>query len=428
MNKYKQLTIEELADILSLTIKEDKENKVATFLCQLSAFTEDSQFNVLFNAPSSSGKSYIPLEIANLFPKEDVIKIGNCSPTAFFHEQGDYDKTTNTTTVDLERKILIFLDMPHTQLLEKLRSLLSHDEKEMVSKITDKSEKGGNRTKTVILRGYPSVIFCSAGFNIDEQESTRFLLLSPESTHEKIEQAIDQTISRSSDLESYENWLNADNRRTLLKERIAEIKKAHIGDIQISSQNLVRELFMQDKNNLKARDQRDIKRFISLIKSIALLNHWWRKQTQTGIIANEEDIKQAHVIWKKISIPQEYNLSPYIYDLYKEIIVPLWKEKKIAVMNDEFNLDKHYGVSRQEILQKHYNVYKRMLDSYKFRTEILRVLEISGLITQEQDVNDKRKWLVLPSVEIEEEYSVEEGGEEYLLESIRIPLFTNSNA
>ena len=49
-----------------------------------------------------------------------------------------------------------------------------------------------------------------------------------------------------------------------------------------------------------------IKRFISLIKSVALLNHWWREQTQTGIIANEEDICQAHTIWKKISIPQEY--------------------------------------------------------------------------------------------------------------------------
>lgn len=428
MNKYKQLTIEELADILSLTIKEDKENKVATFLCQLSAFTEDSQFNVLFNAPSSSGKSYIPLEIANLFPKEDVIKIGNCSPTAFFHEQGDYDKATNTTTVNLERKILIFLDMPHTQLLEKLRSLLSHDEKEMVSKITDKSEKGGNRTKTVVLRGYPSVIFCSAGFNIDEQESTRFLLLSPESTHEKIEQAIDQTISRASDLESYENWLNADNRRNLLKERVVEIKRAHVGDIRISSPDLVRELFMQDKVNLKARDQRDIKRFISLIKSVALLNHWWREQTQTGIIANEEDISQAHTIWKKISIPQEYNLSPYIYDLYKEIIVPLWKDKKVEVMNDEFNLNKHYGVSRQEILQRYYDIHKRMLDGYKFRTEILRVLEISGLITQEQDVNDKRKWLVLPSVETEEEYSVVEGGVADVLSNIRVPLFTNSNA
>ncbi len=428
MDKYNQLTTEELADILSLTIKEDKENKVATFLCQLSAFTEDSQFNVLFNAPSSSGKSYIPLEIANLFPQEDVLKIGNCSPTAFFHEQGEYDKATNTTMVNLERKILIFLDMPHTQLLEKLRSLLSHDEKEMVSKITDKSEKGGHRTKTVILRGYPSVIFCSAGFNIDEQESTRFLLLSPESTHEKIQQAIDQTIRRASNLESYEEWLNADPRRQLLRERIVDIKRSLVGDIQISSEGLVKELFMQNKKSLKARDQRDIKRFVALIKSFALLNHWWRKQTKTGIIANENDIRQAYEIWKKISVSQEFNLAPYVYDLYKDIIIPLWKEKKVEVMSDEFNLDKRYGISRYEILQRHYDLHKRMLDGYKLRTEILRVLEIAGLITQEQDVNDKRKYLVFPSVEIEEEYSVEEGGVASIVNTKYMPVFAENNA
>ena len=47
-------------------------------------------------------------------------------------------------------------------------------------KITDKSQKHGLRTKNVTIRGYPSVIFCSAGLKIDEQEATRFLLLSPE--------------------------------------------------------------------------------------------------------------------------------------------------------------------------------------------------------------------------------------------------------
>lgn len=407
--KYNEMSIEELMEILSLTIKEDEENKVATFLCQLSAFTEDSQFNVLLNAPSSSGKSYIPIEISNLFPKEDVIKIANCSPTAFFHEQGEYDKETNTTTVDLSKKILIFLDMPHTGLLEKLRSFLSHDEKIMTSKITDKGEKGGNRTKTVILKGYPSVIFCSAGFNIDEQELTRFLVLSPESTKEKIKQGIDQVIRKAVNPEDYDKSINSDPKRKLLKERIADIKKMLIGDILIPSEESVSNLFLINAVNLKPRHQRDIKRFISLIKSIALLNCWWREQTKTGIIANENDVKEAYKIWEKISVSQELGLSPYIYNIYKDILIPLWKKKEDEVNNDQFNLNKECGISRKEILQKYYNIYKIPLDGYKLRIDVIRNLETAGLITQEQDPNNRRTALIFPAVETEE-YGVQTGG------------------
>ena len=83
-SQFKPLSAQELIEILGLTIKKDEENKLITFLCQISAYTESSQFNISFNAPSSTGKSYIPTEIARLFPEDDVIEIGYCSPTASF--------------------------------------------------------------------------------------------------------------------------------------------------------------------------------------------------------------------------------------------------------------------------------------------------------------------------------------------------------
>lgn len=82
---------QELIKILGLTIKKDEENKLITFLCALSAYSENSSFNISYNAPSSTGKSYIPTEIAHLFPKDDVIEISYCSPTAFFHDNGKYE-------------------------------------------------------------------------------------------------------------------------------------------------------------------------------------------------------------------------------------------------------------------------------------------------------------------------------------------------
>ena len=154
-SKFKPLTPEEIINILGLTIKHDEENKLSTLLCLTLTYTDGSQFNISFNAPSSTGKSYIALEISALFPKEDLIKLGKCSPNAFYHEQGVNDKEKNTITVDLSKKIIIFMDQPNTALLERLRSLLSHDDKEITAKITDKNQGGGNRTKTVIIKGFP---------------------------------------------------------------------------------------------------------------------------------------------------------------------------------------------------------------------------------------------------------------------------------
>ncbi|MBU1165216.1 hypothetical protein KKA15_06705 [Patescibacteria group bacterium] len=257
-NKFAPLSLEELAEILGLTIKKDKENKIITFLCELSAYTESSQFNISYNAPSSTGKSYIPTEIAHLFPREDIIEIGYCSPTAFFHEVGQFVKEKNGYVVDLSRKILVFLDQPHIQLLERLRSLLSHDKKEIQSKITDKNQKFGLRTKNVFLRGFPAVIFCTAGLKIDEQEATRFLLLSPETNQEKIREAIYEKIKKETDTQNYKKWLEGNPKRILLKERILAIKRANIKEIKIDSPELISEMFLSKDKILKPRHQRDI--------------------------------------------------------------------------------------------------------------------------------------------------------------------------
>ena len=81
--------------------------------------------------------------------------------------------------------------MPHNLVIEHLRPMLSHDAKELLLKITDKGSSGKLKTKEIILKGFPSVIFCTSGLTIDEQELTRFFLLSPETNPTKILEAID---------------------------------------------------------------------------------------------------------------------------------------------------------------------------------------------------------------------------------------------
>jgi hypothetical protein len=397
ISQFKPLSSQELVKILGLTIKNDEDNKLITFLCQISAYTESSQFNISFNAPSSTGKSYIPTQIARLFPEEDVIEIGYCSPTAFFHDVGQYNKEQKGYVVDLSRKIMIFLDQPHTLLLQHLRPILSHDKKQICMKITDKNQRYGLRTKNILLKGYPAVIFCTAGLKIDEQEATRFLLLSPETNQEKIKEAIFEKIIKESDSEAYHQWLIENPERQQLKERIRAIKQENIKDIKISSSAEITERFLGKHKMLKPRHSRDIGRLISLIKSFALLNLWFRDKSGSTVVANEEDIEEAFKIWDVISESQELNLPPYIFQLYQEVILPAWNEKNQNRAEKFEEFTGKLGLSRQDIIQKHYQVYGRFIPDWQLRQQIIPMLETAGLISQEQDPNDKRKMLIYPT-------------------------------
>lgn len=385
---------DEVTDILGLTIKKDETNKLITFLGELSAYTEESQLNISNIAPSSTGKSYIPVETASLFPRKDVIMVGYVSPTAFFHDQGRYIPEKDEYVVDLSRKIIIFLDQPHTLLLQHLRPFLSHDQKELRIKITDKNQRGGHRTKNILLKGFPSVVFCTASLKLDEQEATRFLLLSPETNQEKIREGVAIKIRKEADLQAYNDWLESDQRRQLLKQRIEAIKQEGIKDVKLECPEMIEEMFLKERSILKPKHQRDIGRIIAIIKCFAVLNLWWRKREGSTIIANKEDIQEAFKVWARIAESQELNIPPYLYKLYYEVFLPAWGEKNSTWSGGE--ITDAAALLRKDILKKHLEVYGRILNDWFLRQQVLPVLENSGLISQEPDPDDKRRMLIYP--------------------------------
>lgn len=391
--KFKPLSAHELSDILGLTIKQDVNNKIVAFLCQLSAYTESAQFNISFNAPSSTGKSYIPMEVARLFPEKDVWELAQCSPTAFFHDFGEWDEKRKVSVVDLSRKIIIFLDQPHNDLLARLRPILSHDKKEILSKITDKSQKHGMRTKNILIKGFPAVIFCTAGLRIDEQEGTRFILLSPETSQEKLREGITEKIKKEVDPEAYRLWLESNPERKLLKERIKAIARAKIRDVKIGSQDELERIFLKEKAMLKPRHQRDIGRLINIIKTFTILNFWFRERKDDVIFTSESDIREGVTLWQEMAESQDYNLPPFVYNLFKEIILTAWDNKEGGGLTGI-----KLGLTRQEIIKKHYEVYRRPLADWLLRQQILPMLESAGLISQEKDPSDARKYLVYPTL------------------------------
>jgi hypothetical protein len=412
VSTFEEITTKDLATVLDLTIKHDNENKLVTFLCMLSAFTEDSQLNVSFNAPSSTGKTYIPTQVAQYFPDADVRQFGGASPTAFFHDNASFDKERNCYVVDLERKILVFLEQPNPKLQENLRPVMSHDKKEISYKITDKNQKGSNRAKNIVIRGFSATIFCSAAMRLDEQEATRAILLSPETSIEKVREGVHMATLRSANKAEFLAEIEANPERQQLKDRVLAIKQEHVDDIVVPDPTNIERRFLSTVQSAKPRHQRDVSHLLSIIKCITLLNIWYRRDDNGNIVATQSDIDQGFEVWQKINKSQELNLPPYTYEFYKKFILPIYLEKNAGRNRDTTTIDNYLGVSRKDIIHLHYKLENRLVNEEILRRQILPMLEAAGLITQEKDPYDKRNKLIFPQLLETEQYSGERGGSE----------------
>jgi len=391
---HRATTLSEIAEILNTTVKKDEKNKLLTFLVMLLTYTDSDQTNIGFNSESSTGKSYIPLELSWYFPKEDVLKYGYVSPTAFFHDAGvllpdpqdpgdpedPERKPRKIIWIDLKKKILVFLDQPHDQLLQRLRPLLSHDERVIIHKITDRAKRGSLITKRVWIEGFPTVLFCTAKFSMDEQERTRLILLSPETTREKIREAIMLKIEKDSDKDAFRSYMESDPQRQWLKARVEGIKQEEIKNIIIPDnlKQKIQDKFLDEHENLIPRHQRDIGRLMAMIKAHCLLNLWSRERKDENILASELDVDEGFRIYEDVAKSNELGLPPEVYNIFKEL---------------EPNIPES-GITRKDFLKLYFKTFHRILGARRFK-EILELGSAVGIISEEPDPNDKKQNLIL---------------------------------
>jgi hypothetical protein len=403
-HKFEQgeITLDDVASVLSLTIKDDDSNKKIVFLCMLSAFTEDSQINVSLNAPSATGKTYLATEIAKLFPEEDKLELSGASPTALLYGKKEVDEVTGEQFVNLERKILLFLEMPNPSLQEKLRALMSHDDKNLKYLMTNK-QKGRNVTDEIILRGFSATIFCSAGLRLDEQEATRAILLSPESSPEKILQGIGMRVKRSANAQKFHNTIKHNYDRQMLMARIIAIRNAKIDNIIIPNEEDIESRFLKIVGVLKPRHQRDVSHLMEIIKAITLLNVWHRKSDTGAVVASQGDIDEGFKLWQDFFESQNLNVSPVVLKYYKKYILPAYLDKFAKSNKGTKELWEEMRQHRIGLTPQELNVYYRdqegtSLNGEQLRKQVLPQLEGSGLIeweTPQGDV-DKRTKHIFP--------------------------------
>lgn len=397
VSQLEEIALQDVVNTLALTIKHDDDNKLITFLCMLSAYTDSSQLNVSFNAPSSTGKTFTATQVAALFPEADKIELSDASPTAFFHGEGIYDKERGAKIVSLERKILLLYEQPNPLTQQKLRAVLSHDQRELHYRITNKDKKGANRAELIIIRGFPATVFCSSGMRLDEQETTRAILLSPEITKAKIKKGVSDEARRGANMAEYREWLEKQPERISLKNRILAIKREHIDDIIIPNPDEIVRRFNERFKKPKARHMRDINHLMSLIKAAALLNVWQRRQSDGLIIANQTDVDQVFELWGRLIEAQDLNCPPAVLHLYKKYILGAYLDK---LQNPEFQevMEKRkVGLSRQELGAYFFRNQGTPLNDEHLRKQILPQLEASGIITQQKpEEGDKRSLHIFP--------------------------------
>jgi DNA polymerase, archaea type len=121
--------------------------------------------------------------------RKEILQLKNARTELFKHAK---------KLINLENKILIFLDTPNSSLLSALMPLLSHDKYEVGYEFVDTSD--GIETRTNVLQGWPAVIFAQA-LDITRDKrypeiQRRFITTNPKMIPKKYQQAIDLIGSR----------------------------------------------------------------------------------------------------------------------------------------------------------------------------------------------------------------------------------------
>lgn len=391
--KFEELTVNDIANILDSTIKYDFANKVITFLAMLLAYTDSDQLNIMFSASSSTGKSFICHEVSKYFPQQDVNIYGKTTPNAFYYSQKlrRKDETSGEPYIDLERRIMVFVEQPDGQLQANLRAILSHEKKKVPFAITNRSKSGRNAAEEGYILGYPSAFFCSANATIDEQEQTRSIVLSPDSFRKKVLAGIDAYIDKNCHWDTFNAKLQGDEGRKSLMERILYIKSLNVATIDVDDSDYLKSRFIDALgDNIPPSAMRGIHKFTALAKAMALVNAPFR--TVDGkIVVTHKDVDEAMKLWNTICGSMAYSLPPQLFETYKNIILPTLHKK------NRYN-KQSIGITLKEFRAEYY----KQMGSYPSPDNVQKwvsVLETSEFIEYKKSTEgDKREKLIIPQV------------------------------
>jgi hypothetical protein len=347
------------------TVKHDQMTSNLVLKTGLSAYTKEP-LNLFLRGESSIGKTYVVVNSLADFPKEDVWFLGGLSPTALVHDKGDLvdedgepitvvskpekDATeqekeayrefrekmkTSHYVVDLQDRILVFVEAPNIETFNKLRPILSHDVWEISYKFTDTSQKGALRTSHVVLRAWPSTIFCSTSEKFIQDLATRSFTCTPETTEAKYKDANVLTGSKAAFPWQFE------------EDQDAVLLKAYIAYFRTRAKELeavvpYAKAFAATFPARFPRSMRDFKHVLGLIQVSALFHFAQRpvlvrqmKDTQRAyVMATREDYDNTMALWQQVRETTETSAASHHLRFFHEVVEPVASELHTFTVKD----------------------------------------------------------------------------------------------
>lgn len=384
-----------IQDVLSEKVKEDREGCLLTVETGASCYGKDPG-NLFLRGPPSSGKTYLATSVGKLFPEEDVWFLGGMSPTAFYHDKGEVEVIDGEEkkVIDLSNKLLIFLDEPETELLDKLQPILSHDVEETEFPYTDKEL---DVTKAVV-RGHPAVIFCTTESSTLQEMASRGLSYTPKLSNEKIEASLGLQSEEAifPELEEFheEKFEKMRNNFRYLREREIRVK--------LHGASEFKDWFWKKQNpengQVNQRVMRDYEKILKLIEVSAFLNHANRPSIESDgdveyILPRNIDFLIGLNLWEKVKEMTVKGVS-------KKVLKVLEAVKKLREEEDK---EEFYVKS---IKRKYEEMFEERLNVSTLRGDYLNedLCKKLGALRKEKDSENKNRNLYKPvDLEVSEE-------------------------
>ena len=424
----------------------------------LSSYIQDDPINLGIIAPTSEGKTYPVEECMKFFPREDVYKVGSMSTKVLVRQRGILidkngepinqkikelrkrrnmldDKKENKgkkyaileemteifedakTLIDLRGKILVFLEPPQKEVWEILKPILSHDSFEIEFPFVNQTDRDGHQTKDVVVRGWPSCIFCSAK---DESNwptwpeiKSRFLITSPNMIARKYQESTklisttyglpnliqQQTIISDSEIELAKNCI------LLIKQNITELrsKNKDSENKKISVWIPYAKLLEKELPSNKGTDVRLQKRIFSLLKIVPIIKFNLRKllvlEGETCVIADLEDLKEV------LSITQNFDGIPkFKADFFNEIFYPCFEKKTERDSNNKADGDKNrkeediIAVTTRQLCDYYKEIKKKPISTDNLKHIYLNELINEGIIDYTESKINSKQYIYYPLV------------------------------
>lgn len=436
-----------LVETFEKTIKGDKRAIEFLLSHELSAFTTDPS-NLGMEAPTSEGKTYPVVEVVKRSPSDYVWFLGGLSPTALVHDYGelvdkdgkpvegaietrrdqihtlkkgareavDPSKKSELMTsitiaedelkellkgarhlINMEDKIIVFLEAPVIETWEKLRPVLSHDVFEISYKFTDKTAGGSLKTSHVVIRGWPAVMYLKASRGkediIWDEIQSRFTTISPKMSIEKYRAAIIFSASQKGlPGPAFERTMKFEEFKWA--ERVIKTIGRSLMELKYNARRVSQELnpnmfwvpFYEEIGRefpaTEGRNMRDSRRFFTLLQMSAAIEQFNRPYLKIGdakfIVVVREDYERAVALFFGEAGEEIFSGIPAdVVNFFKKVPLAMHKRGE--------------PISISGMVKESKMAFKRAKSAKVIRNRHIGILETSGMMSGETDPEDKRQ-------------------------------------